>query len=210
MNLLFDFDGTIADTYALVMELFAELKPKYHLSPQTAATMRSFRELTVKQVIAGSGLSLIQLPFFLKDMEAAKAARLHLVKPIDGLVDILKILHQAGHTFGIVTSSTKENVTSFLAQNNLTDLFKFIHSEKNLWGKAAAFKHVMAKYQLDLNKTIYLGDETRDIEAAHEVDLRIIAVGWGFNSPKFLKTFQPEYLIEKPEELLKIITDLAN
>jgi phosphoglycolate phosphatase-like HAD superfamily hydrolase len=55
---------------------------------------------------------------------------------------------------------------------------------------------------------IYIGDETRDIEACKKINVPIIAVSWGFNSHKSLASHSPTYLINNPKELVEIAKNL--
>lgn len=52
--------------------------------------------------------------------------------------------------------------------------------------------------------TFYIGDETRDIDAAKQNGIHSIGVTWGFNSEKILAQHQPDYIARKPEDLLAI------
>jgi phosphoglycolate phosphatase-like HAD superfamily hydrolase len=54
------------------------------------------------------------------------------------------------------------------------------------------------------SEILYVGDETRDIEAAKESGLRMAAVTWGYNSAVALSALNPEHLLQSPLELLKI------
>ena len=54
---------------------------------------------------------------------------------------------------------------------------------------------------------VYVADETRDIEAAKKAKVRIISVTWGFNSREILKKQNPDFLVDRPEEILRIIDD---
>lgn len=49
--------------------------------------------------------------------------------------------------------------------------------------------------------TYYVGDEVRDIEAAHGAKIHAIAVNWGFNSLARLQLVNPDHLISHIEEL---------
>ncbi|MFZ1324135.1 MAG: HAD hydrolase-like protein, partial [Candidatus Saccharimonadales bacterium] len=52
--------------------------------------------------------------------------------------------------------------------------------------------------------TVYIGDETRDIQAARMAFIRAVSVTWGFNTRRILEKQRPAYLIDTPEELLSI------
>ena len=57
---------------------------------------------------------------------------------------------------------------------------------------------------------IYIGDETRDIEAAHDAKIKIIAVTWGLNSRQILTKYKPEWLVNAPDDVITVLTGEKN
>jgi phosphoglycolate phosphatase-like HAD superfamily hydrolase len=49
------------------------------------------------------------------------------------------------------------------------------------------------------------GDETKDIEAARKIGIKVISVSWGYNSSQALAAEHPDFLIYRPEELLQVL-----
>jgi phosphoglycolate phosphatase len=70
-------------------------------------------------------------------------------------------------------------------------------------------KKIIKLERLDKDACIYVGDETRDIEAAHRAKLPIVSVTWGFNSKKILVKYKPDFLANQPNDLLKILNKNA-
>src|SRR3990167_9311652 len=105
---------------------------------------------------------------------------------------------------GIVTSNSKENVTSWLDSYKIKHFFHFIHVEPNYFGKNRVIKKVLKKYRMSKSHVFYIGDETRDIDAAKQNGIYSIAVTWGFNSEKILLQHQPHYIARNPNDLLTI------
>lgn len=85
------------------------------------------------------------------------------------------------------------------------DLFEFIKSGRNIFGKDKDILWIMKKYNLSKNNVVYIGDETRDVEAAKKVGIEIISVCWGFNYKEILQTLNPNFIVESPEEILPCI-----
>lgn len=52
---------------------------------------------------------------------------------------------------------------------------------------------------------IYIGDETRDIEAAKKYNIASIAVSWGFNESSLLEKSRPDLLTNNPAQILPYI-----
>lgn len=205
MHFLFDFDGTIADSFSLTNAIHQSLQTKYHLPSLSEAEFKAFKDLSAQEIFKKSGISMLQLPFFLADVRAETAKRIQTVPTFSGLTETLQQLKAAGHQLAIVTSNSVENVELFLYHHQLQNLFAFVHSELNLWGKAAALKHVLKTKKISPAETYYVGDEIRDITAAKTAGLKIIAVGWGLNSQTALAAQNPDFLITQPNQLLKFL-----
>ena len=65
-------------------------------------------------------------------------------------------------------------------------------------------KHLLKEKNFSNGDMVYVGDEVRDIKAAKKARVRVIAVTWGLNSRKILEKEHPDYLVDRPQELLKI------
>jgi phosphoglycolate phosphatase-like HAD superfamily hydrolase len=66
----------------------------------------------------------------------------------------------------------------------------------------------MQQNHLSAEEIVYVGDETRDIEASKKIHVKVIAVSWGFNSREALAKQKPEFLIHKPSELIEVMVSL--
>lgn len=105
---------------------------------------------------------------------------------------------------GIVTSNSTENVEIFLQQNGIQEV-DFIHSEKNMFGKAKVLRRVIRQQKIGNQECMYVGDEVRDVEAAHQAGIGCIAVTWGFNTAERLQQARPDFIVHKPEEIAAIL-----
>jgi phosphoglycolate phosphatase len=65
---------------------------------------------------------------------------------------------------------------------------------------------IQKKYNTD--KILYIGDEPRDIIASKAVKIKIAAVTWGYSNKKLLAEYNPDFIIDRPQEILKIIKKL--
>jgi phosphoglycolate phosphatase len=124
------------------------------------------------------------------------------LKPFTGIAESLFQLKEHGYKLGIITSNMEDNVIAFLKNNNLHLFFDFIHTGTTLFGKHKIIDKLIKRHKFCLDKIIYVGDETRDIEAAKKSKIKIIAVSWGFNSPTILAQYNPDFLVNHPQELV--------
>jgi phosphoglycolate phosphatase len=202
-TLIFDFDGTIADSYPLIWEIVDELLVANKLAKLTAKARKDIQNQGPREIIQKYHLPLIKLPFLLAKGKKMMNEKIKNISPIAGIGPMLKKLQQRGVKLGIVSSNSSASIQFFL-KNNQLEFFDFIKTS-SLFGKGNVLKKTLHQYKLDLNNTIYIGDEVRDIEVCQNIGLKIISVTWGFNTKSKLKTQKPDYLIDKPEEILKIV-----
>jgi phosphoglycolate phosphatase len=123
------------------------------------------------------------------------------VNPIEGIPEVLARLHGRGHRIGILTSNSESNVAAFLSRHDLP-YFHFVRTSSKLFGKASQMKKIIKEEKVPPADALYVGDETRDVEAAKESGLRMAAVTWGYNSKAALEAMSPDHLLHKPAELL--------
>jgi phosphoglycolate phosphatase len=206
--IIFDFDGTIADTFDALSRIINRLSPEFGYLPASNEKIAEFRNSTATQIIKSSGVSIFQLPFIIKKVKACLNQEIHLLVPIKGIDEVLRELYNQGYQLGIITSNSRENVETFLNSNNLQYLFSFLSSGTTLFGKNRIINKFLKQQNLRLEQAIYVGDEIRDIEAAKRSNIKVIAVSWGFNSQEILAQHEPDFLINEPKQLIEAIACL--
>lgn len=207
--IIFDFDGTIADTVDALVTIANRLAVEFGYVQITSDELALLKNFTSREIIKYSGISLFKIPFLLKKVKGELKHKIHELKPIEGIDTALIELHNQGYRLGIITSNSQDNVTAFLENNQLEQLFDFIYSGVTIFGKTTIINNVLRQKQIKTEAVVYVGDETRDIEASQKANIKVIAVTWGFNSPEALAKQNPDFLIHKPSELLDVMAVLS-
>ncbi|MFN5514136.1 MAG: HAD hydrolase-like protein [Cyanobacteriota bacterium] len=206
--ILFDFDGTIADTQDAFLTIVNRLAPEFGYPSVDQGQLAYLKTLSSGEVIRYARISPLKIPFILKRLKKELGKTITELQPYPGVASMLTALKSQGYFLGIVTSNSQENVLAFLAKNELDGLFDVIHSGTTLFGKNRIINRLLRERRLPAETVIYVGDETRDVVAAQRSHITMVAVGWGFNSPGILMEYHPDYLIYDPQELLAIIIKL--
>ena len=200
LTLIFDFDGTIADSLkdleGFVRLAFRELKSR----EITKEEIYCLRNQSLKDAFRKLDVPLIKLPFLLKkhgqtDRDYGR------MKPILGMKKALASLRNTGIELGILTSNSKEKVDEFVRANDM-DIFDFIYWGGHLFGKAQKIKRILKTRKLDPKNVIYIGDEVRDMTAAKKAGIKSGAVCWGLNTEEILKKQEPDFIFRKPQDLI--------
>jgi phosphoglycolate phosphatase len=206
--IIFDFDGTVADTFDALVKITNRLALKFGYKPASPEDLVKIKNLSSREIIKQSGVSVFKLPFLLRKIKAELNHEIHQLTPVPGIQEALADLKNQGNQLGIITSNDQKNVIFFLQSNNLYKTFDFIYSEATLFGKSRVINHFLKHAKLKPEEAIYVGDETRDIEAAKKSQIKMIAVSWGFNSEEVLAAHEPDFLIHQPKELMEAIKNL--
>lgn len=202
--IIFDFDGTLADTVDAGIDTINFFAKRYGFRPVSKEDYPRLRDLSSREMLKAVGVSLWKLPFLARSVRKKFAAEIPKQKLFFGITSVLTQMKQQGYHLAILTTNSEANIAAFSVQNNLKDLFELVHAEKGLFNKGRRLKKLLRKHRIDARKTIYVGDETRDIDAAREAGVKSMAVTWGVNSKAVLQAHHPDFLIDKPEQLLEI------
>lgn len=201
-TILFDFDGTLADTLRQVLLISNRLSGIYGYKKVAEEEIEYLRQKKTREVLRELSIPLLQLPYIASAIKKELRQDMHLIRPF---AQIKEVIYQLKHQFclGIVTSNSAQNVQLFLEKHQMS-WFDIIYSGSNLFGKSRILRKVLRKYQLAQKDVVYVGDETRDIEAAQKTGIDMIAVSWGMNAAETLSHMQPTHLIHTPEEMLPL------
>jgi phosphoglycolate phosphatase len=202
-TLIFDFDGTIADTLSAIIRMINEHAHEFNIRPLDAKDVEDLRGLSNTEILKKYKIPLVKVPALMLRSQKELHHRMHEVNLFPGIRELVIELKKTGFGLGILTSNSEENVLKLLRARDL-DVFDFIHSESNFLGKNRALLHLLRQHGLDKENVVYVGDEVRDIEACQKIPIDIVAVSWGFNRREMLGKHLPTYLVDSAEEIRAI------
>jgi len=205
--LLFDFDGTVADTFQSGLEILNLMAPEFGFRRLEDADVARARDMRTREIMKFLGIPATRLPKISQRGKEELNKRMDHIQPFAGIADIVRDLHAEGFQLGILTSNSEENVAVFLKKFGL-DFFDFVHTSSKLTGKARVIRRILKEHKLKPKQVLLVGDEVRDIEAAQETGIHVAAVTWGYNSRKAISALNPDHLIETPEELRELVCGL--
>jgi phosphoglycolate phosphatase len=205
MTVIFDFDGTIADTLAAIVRLANKYNADLGIPPLDQDEIEAMRGMSSRAILKKHRIPLAKLPYLILHYQKELGREIDKLGLFPGIREVLMELKSLGVKLGILTSNSEENVEKFLQAREL-EVFDFIHSETNFFGKTRALKHVLKEEDVDRKDVIYIGDEARDIDACRKAKVPVIAVSWGFQRRDFLAGHDPTYIVDSPDEILDIVT----
>lgn len=204
-SLIFDFDGTIADTLEESRRIFNRIAPDYGIREVHPQEIEQLRHYSLSQLLNHLAIPKLRVPAILTRATGMMRANITSLPLIGGIGEVLREMRGHSRSFGILTSNTSTNVDLFLRSHGLRDLFDFISSTSKLTGKAKHLRAIRKTFSLHATEMLYVGDEIRDVKAAKKAGVPIAAVTWGFNSRESLASESPDHLFTQPADFLRLL-----
>ena len=204
--LIFDLDGTIADTLDEALKIYNQMAVEYELRNIDESELPFLRTLSLSEFFEHLQISKLKVPKMLFQGTKLLKASIPQINMIDGMKEVLLTLREQTDYFGILTSNSEENAQLFLQTHDSEHLFDFVTSTSKITGKSRYLKRILKKYSLKRDELIYIGDETRDVVSAKKAGVAVAAVTFGFNAEEALIKEQPDYICRSPQDLLSALS----
>jgi len=193
-KIIFDFDGTVANTFQLNVGLIKEMRPD-----TSKKEIELFRNNGVAVLQKELNLSLKEVLKLLGLLAKKQTQIINKAKIFPGIKNIFDELRKRDIKIIILSSNTTENIEKWLVHQKIK-VDKII-TNNNIFGKDKLLKKMGKQF-------VYVGDEVRDVEACKKAGVKIIGVTWGFNTKKALERAKADYLVDNRMELRKLLLTL--
>lgn len=202
--IVWDFDGTLADTLALSVETYNAMAVRYGFRPLT--DFETARGLTGRAFFRRHGVPYWRLPALAAEYRVAVKDHMPTIRLFAGVADVLRAVRDSGRRLGVLSSNASGNIRACLEANGVGELFDFVVGYPRLLGKAVAIRKLLRRERAAPGEFLYIGDEVRDVKAARAAGVDMAAVGWGFHTGELLSRYGPTYVVQRPHELLAALT----
>lgn len=205
---VFDLDGTLADTFPTVLRIFnrlmlertgrewrlAELAP-YFGPPETVMIQRIFPDAELHDAIIQD--------FFRLSREDG-----HEIKAFHGIRELVEELSEAGVKLGIYSGANTESARHRIGHAGLLEHFDEVlggDRVSNYKPHPEGLLKLIEQFDVDPRRTIYIGDMVADVEVGRGAGATTVAVTWGAGKREALAAAKPDYLIDNPMMLHSIV-----
>lgn len=203
--IIFDFDGTIADSFEYVSDFLVR---EARLAPLDPVAKKTLRGLSTVGMARHLGFHWWDAPRLLFHGQRRMQDRIKNLHGFPGMNDAIRKLHAEGHQLFVVSNNSAKNIQAFLVHQKIAEYFTDIYGSAGIFSKAPTLRQVLRKYNLEAIDAVYVGDEWRDVRAAHRANMRAVAVSWGFASRRKLLRMKPMAVVDNTEELLRILEEI--
>lgn len=210
--LVFDWDGTLADSVSKIIQCKRFLAKKYNLPVPSDETIKHVLGMKFENAIS------LCFPTANQDCLSKLGEDFHLLMQqneyqadlFPQAKEILLFLKN-GFKLAIATSKNKKELTTALIHHEITDIFEVVCCGNEYQSKPhpAMLNYIMEQCGVCPDETLMIGDTTTDIAFSKNAGVKVVAVTYGAHHENKLKLASPDELISGLCELPKIIEKLC-
>lgn len=203
---LFDMDGVLIDTAVLLIATYNEISKQLDTQRPAEAQILQTMSMPPRKAVAylfGSRASDADNLF-----DVIWRANVHHVQPFKGIPDVLTHLRNKRLSLGIVTSRNRLDTLSLL---NAADLVRYV-DDIVTWGHYRVAKPsptclfvALERIGVGAINAAYVGDQTRDMQAAKQAGCMAIGVTWSHTLEKDLISGGADAVIREPREIINVV-----
>lgn len=214
-TVVFDLDGTLLDTIEDLTDAVIYIQKKYGFPIHSLADVKSHVGNGLKKLlelsVPGGADNKEFSDAFKSFKEYYQEHCQEKTSKYKGILELLKKLKSMNVKMAIVSN---KNYKAVLELNNIyfKDFISVAIGENEDGGikKKPASDTVMQALKLlgsTKEESVYVGDSEVDLATAVNSDMDCVLVSWGFRGKEFIQNLEPhpEYIIDRPEELVKIL-----
>lgn len=199
---LFDFDGVLVDSLAVYEKTVKDNLQKIH--QPIVQTREEFLELFEDNFYESLKNKGIDLDVFMKAAEDILAqVTIKDMKPFPDVAEVIEELHKK-HCLIVVSSNDYASIKEALDYFSYDDYFNDILGSDFMFSKKEKILYAAQKYNVPLQDIYYIGDTTGDIKEGKQAGIKTVGVTWGWHSKEKMAAARPDYLYDKPQELLQL------
>ncbi|MFS0864019.1 pyrophosphatase PpaX [Fredinandcohnia sp. 179-A 10B2 NHS] len=211
-TLLFDLDGTLIDTNELISESFLHTLEIYYPGQYTKEDVIPFNGPTLYETFTSLD------PDRAEEMVAEYRRFNHekhdeLVTEFPGVFNTIKALKEQGLKLGIVTTKMRNTVNMGLKLTKLDQFFDVIVTLDDVKKPKPDPEPVQLALSLldaKAEEAIMIGDNYHDILSGKNADTLTAGVAWSAKGSEFLLKYEPDFMLETMNDLLKLVGTTEN
>jgi phosphoglycolate phosphatase len=198
---IFDFDGTLADSFPWFVEAYGEVAGELGLRVIPPAELASLRGRHAREVMRHLGVPAWRVPQLAARMRDLQARDIGRIALFPGIAEMLDGLAERGVVLAVVTSNAEANVRRVLGPAHEGRIAHYACGAP-LFGKRSRFRRVLRAARTPPEAAFAVGDELRDLEAARAEGIPFGAVAWGYATPEALKLGGAAEVFAAPADIL--------
>ncbi len=202
--MIFDFDGTLADTMPWVLTIVDHVADKYKLPRPDLGQLDQIRRQDARTLIKQYRVPAWKIVLMSRYVHRLMSRNLDKIALFEGVGPMLQEVAQAGVALAVVSSNTRAIVRRVLGPDNVACI-RYFECGVSVFGKTAKFKKVLKRARVRPGEALAIGDELRDFDAARRAHIPFGAVAWGYTLFDVLRAHAPREAFQEIEDIARLI-----
>ena len=204
---IFDFDGTLADSGKLAFSVMNKMSIKHNFRKIEWSDIEEIRKMTPIERSRYMGVSFIRIPFLAPEFYSLYREGMHELELYPGMREIADGFHAEGRSVAVISSNSEHNIREFLKDREIEFIDEILCSH-HVFEKDRIIRRFLRRHGLSKDEVIYVGDETRDVEACKKTGIRVVWVDWGLDVREAVVPLGPDFVAEKPWDIREAVHKL--
>lgn len=209
---IFDFDGTVADTGEGILK---SLQYSFVAMGDPAPDLRDLKKFIGPPVYYSYttfyGISEDRVDLYVKKYRERYSEKgIYESAVYDGVRELIISLKEKNIKVGIASSKPERLIYAVADYLQITNLFDAIVGVKSDNSKHSSKAGLITQAMEDMgatdkNKVLMVGDRMFDIDGAHDAGVKCCGALWGFGDRPEFEGHNAEFIVDKPAEILQIV-----
>ncbi|MEK7626426.1 MAG: HAD hydrolase-like protein [Patescibacteria group bacterium] len=197
--IIFDFDGTIADTVPIMLDIYHKKAETKGWPVITPTTLVELKKGSIKQAMRWAGVKFWQIPGLLSMGRSYMKERANDIQMFDGIPQLMKDIPASTDLY-VLSNNDSTTIEQVLIANGLNNKVRVL-PRPSLFNKDKSIKRLLKLNKYFNKDVIMVGDEVRDIEAGRKAKIHSVGVSWGLQDKSLLKKAKADEVCDSVGEL---------
>ena len=207
MLLHFDYDGVLVDSFDQLLAAFQRTAADTGLGrPPTRNDFETIEDLNAAGLAALLGVPERDIERYTRRTHTLLEADGYEPAMFPGIADLLRTLSEH-HAIVIVTSNYEHLVRQGLARNGVDACVSLVLDARQPGTKGEKIAHALKRFRVPPHEAFMIGDTRGDIRHGKSAGVRTAGVTWGYQSRATLAKEAPDYIVDSPGELLRLLAE---
>ncbi|ANC02473.1 MULTISPECIES: HAD family hydrolase [Pseudomonas] len=204
--LIFDWDGTLADSIGRIVEAMNAAAERAGEAPSADAAVKGIIGLALSEAISVlyPHLDARQLEIFRQHYADIYTALDQQPSPLfEGVVESLEAFRSEGYRLAVATGKARRGLDRVLKANGWEGYFDITRAADETRGKPhpLMLEEILAHCRVEPGRALMVGDSAFDLQMASNAGMHSVAVGYGAMSLQALSEFGPQVCVEHFSQL---------
>ncbi len=207
---IFDLDGTLLNTLDSIAYYVNDTMKHFGLPVIETEKIRTFVGNGAKNLISRSlrynGSELDAEKVLSVYIEKYNSDALYLVKPYDGIRELLSKLHENGVTLAVLSNKPHSSTSIMIDEIFGKDLFSVVrgpYNNEKVKPEPAVANEIAKGFEKE--NCFFIGDSDVDIETGKNALMHTVGVTWGFRDRDVLQNAGAEKIVSKAADIADIV-----